>query len=133
MWARVKESGVVVSNDAGVVTERNPDTIRGPDVMFVPNEQLPEGNVPEGFADLVPSLVVEILSLGETWILILKKTAEYLIRGVREVWVLDPESRRLFRFFDDESPVFHSETEMVQSESVLAGFSCEVSQFFRGL
>jgi len=33
--------GRVITNDAGVVTERDPDTVRGPDLVFISNECLP--------------------------------------------------------------------------------------------
>ena len=35
--------GRVVCNDAGVVTERDPDTVRGPDVAFYSYDRAPRG------------------------------------------------------------------------------------------
>src|SRR5207249_10863292 len=35
--------GHVLCNDAGVITERGPDTVRGPDVAFYSFDRLPKG------------------------------------------------------------------------------------------
>ena len=39
------DMGRVVGGDAGVVTERNPDTVRGPDIAFYSYERIPRGPV----------------------------------------------------------------------------------------
>ena len=51
--------GRVVSNDAGVVTQREPDTVRGPDVAFFRYSRVPNGPLPEGYWPATPELAVE--------------------------------------------------------------------------
>src|SRR6516165_1855375 len=52
--------GYVLSNDAGVITERNPDTVRGADVAFYSFGRLPRGELPDHYPDVAPELVVEV-------------------------------------------------------------------------
>ena len=40
--------GHVLSNDAGVITEREPDTVRGGDVIFYDYRRDPKGKIPSG-------------------------------------------------------------------------------------
>src|ERR1041385_6149276 len=51
--------GTVVSNDAGVVTERGPDTVRGADVAYYSYHRIPKDVDPEGYPDVSPELVFE--------------------------------------------------------------------------
>src|SRR5947208_17169695 len=56
-----RELGEVFAQDTGFKIERDPDTVRAPDVAFVPRERLAQ--IPEaGYAELAPDWVAEILS-----------------------------------------------------------------------
>lgn len=81
--------GRLVSNDSGVVTEHDPDTVRGPDVAFYSFELIPPGPLPQGYLPVVPELVFEVRSPTDRWSEILEKVAEYLRAGVTVVCVLD--------------------------------------------
>ena len=52
--------GTLTTNDTGFLSERDPDTVRGPDVAFWSRERLPE--VPNGYIEVAPDLVVEVVS-----------------------------------------------------------------------
>lgn len=82
--------GHVLCNDSGVVTERDPDTVRGADVCFYSYARLPRGKIRKGYLDVVPDLVVEVRSADDRWGDILAKVHEYLDAGVVAVIVLDP-------------------------------------------
>jgi Uma2 family endonuclease len=96
--------GHVLSNDAGVVTERGPDSVRGPDVSFYSYARIPKGALPTGYPDVPPDLVVEVLSPHDRWPLVLAKVAEYRGAGVGAVVVVDPE-RRIVHLYDGDEPV----------------------------
>ncbi|MBW3539584.1 MAG: Uma2 family endonuclease [Planctomycetes bacterium] len=131
-WNRATDFGLVSSNDSGVVTERDPDTVRGPDVAVFSKDRLPEGRAPRGFSDLVPNVTVEVLSPSDRWKRVHAKISEYLNRGVDEVWVIDPQKRNVQVFGPDNGPVLYEESDELTS-AVLPGFSCRVSEFFRGI
>ena len=47
--------GHVVSNDSGVITERDPDTVRGADIAFYSYAKLPKGPLPKSYPSVSPS------------------------------------------------------------------------------
>lgn len=89
-FADEHDLGHVLSNDCGVITERSPDTLRGADVAFYSFGRVPKGPLGEGYLEVAPDVVVEVLSKFDRWPKVLAKVAEYLDAGVRVVCVLDP-------------------------------------------
>jgi Uma2 family endonuclease len=117
--------GTVTSNDTGFITERAPDSVRGPEIAYWSTERLPV--VPVGYIEIAPDMLVEVLSPSNTWKQIRAKLQEYFARGVRVVWVIAPEDRTLTIYRTaDEGRVLH-ETATVTGEEVLPGFTCRVS------
>jgi Uma2 family endonuclease len=130
-WARPIDAGIVTANDSAVVTERNPDSVRGCDVAFTCWEKLPDRKVPVGAYRVPPDLVVEVQSPSDRWSDVMAKVGEYLELGVTEVWVVDPEDRSVDVFRDDRKPARLSNDEVLKCPDVLPGFECAVSEFFR--
>jgi Uma2 family endonuclease len=117
--------GTVACNDTGFVTERNPDSVRGPDVSYWSTERLKE--VPVGYIEIAPDLLVEVLSPSNTRKLILSKIREYFAKGVRMIWVISPEDRTLTVYRTlNEGRLLH-ESATVTGDEVLPGFSCRVA------
>src|SRR5690242_16738431 len=54
-----RDLGYVLGNDAGMVTERDPDTVRGPDISFFSYSRIPNGADPDGYAEVAPEVVFE--------------------------------------------------------------------------
>jgi len=80
--------GEVFAQDTGFKIARDPDTVRAPDVAFVARERLAQ--IPEeGYAEIAPDWVAEILSPGDRPGEVLEKVGQWLGSGVRLVWVLD--------------------------------------------
>src|SRR5262245_50355518 len=59
--------GRVVSNDACIITERGPDTVRGADVAFYSYARVPKGPAPATYAAIVPEAVFEVRSPNDKW------------------------------------------------------------------
>jgi Uma2 family endonuclease len=129
-WARRTHLGRVLTGEAGLITERDPDTVRGADVAYYSYERLPKGPLPKGFAAIPPNLVVEIIGEGQSWKQMLQKVGEYLRMGVDRVWVVDPQSQRVHVFRSDAEPIILSESDTIADEAILPGFSCSVEEFF---
>lgn len=116
--------------ETGVVVERDPDTVRGPDVSYWSAERLPFDQEPEGYREIAPDLGVEVLSPYNKMARIREKMAEFFKSGVRMVWIVDPEDRKVTVYRSmDEGRTFH-ENATVTGEDVLPGFSCRVADFF---
>lgn len=131
-WARPEQKGRVVSNDSGIQTERDPDSVRGPDVFFIRMDRLPDGNYPEGWLEIPPDLCVEVLSPNDRWSEVIEKINEYFQLGVPEVWVLDPATHEIQIHLDSQRlPTTLHDGDTLTSER-LPGFECAVSELFEG-
>jgi len=119
------DRGTMASNDTGFITERDPDSVRGPDLSFWDKDRLKE--IPVGYVEIPPDMLVEVLSPSNTSKQIRVKLKEYFAKGVRLVWVIAPEDRTLTIYrTPDEGRVLH-DTATVTGEDVLPGFTCRVS------
>ena len=93
-WARRTGAGIVYTCDTGFVLERDPDTVRGPDVAFVSAERLRPDD--DGwFHEGPPDLAVEVLSPGNRRADMETKVGNYLDAGAAMVWVIDPVAETL--------------------------------------
>jgi Uma2 family endonuclease len=116
--------------ETGAVTRRAPDTVRGPDISYWSAERLPLDQEPVGYPEMAPDLCVEVLSPNNVMARIREKMREYFERGVRMVWIVDPEDRNVAVYRSlDEGRIFH-ESATLAGEDVLPGFRCQVKELF---
>jgi Uma2 family endonuclease len=116
--------------ETGIVTERNPDTVRGPDVSYWSVQRLPLDQNPEGYPEPDPDLCVEVLSPTNRAPRVRDKVREYFQREVRMVWVVDPEDRTVVVYRAPEHGRLHHEAAILSGDDVLPGFSCKVAELF---
>lgn len=129
MYARQTNNGWVTV-ETGVVTERDPDTMRGPDVAYWSNERLPPEQMPEGYPEVAPDLAVEVLPPSNTRARVREKIREYFRSNVRMVWMVDPEERAVTVYRRPGSGLVLWDDAMLTGEEVLPGFSCAVADLF---
>src|SRR5438477_11112897 len=67
VFADEHDLGHVLCNDSGVITERDPDTVRGADVTFYSYARVPKGPIAKGYLAVPPDLVVEVRSSDDRW------------------------------------------------------------------
>jgi len=131
-WAEASGSLLVVCNNSGVLTESDPDTVRGPDVFLFESSGEQNSSIPDGFLLTGPLLAVEVLSPWDRWQALISKIDEYFTAGTQEVWVIDPELRQLHQHRTVPPPVTLCEDDVVSSP-LLPGFVEPLPEFFRGL
>jgi Uma2 family endonuclease len=119
-----------VTLETGVITEENPDTVRGPVVAFWSYRTLPADRSPEAYAKVPPDLCVEVLSPSNTKQKMNKKTREYFAGGVQMVWVVDPEERTVTIYNEPGNGRVLWDDATLTAENILPGFSCPVAEFF---
>lgn len=124
------ELGRVVSGNAGVITQRDPDSVRGPDVAFYSYQRIPRGARPEGYWTPAPELVIEIRSSSDRWKDVHQKVGEYLSADVLVVAVLDPETRRVHLFSADRETVILDASDVLTFPDILPGFEVVVGRLF---
>jgi Uma2 family endonuclease len=125
-----RDLGHILMNDSGVITERDPDTVRGADVAFYSYARLPRGPLPAGYGPEVPELVVEVRSPSDSWGEILAKVTEYLRAGVLKVVVLDPRSRNAHIFSANDEPVILGPDDELTLPEILGDFRVAAHRFF---
>ena len=132
LWQFVDQRGVgrIVSGDAGIITQRDPDSVRGPDVAFYSYGRIPCGPRPEGYWSASPELVIEIRSKGDRWKEIHQKVGEYLSVDVLMVAVVDPEPQRVHLFSADRETVVLNSGDVLTFPDVLPGFEIVVGRLF---
>jgi Uma2 family endonuclease len=128
-FAEAQQLGHVLPGDTGIITERDPDTVRGMDVAFISYAKLPPGPLPKSYLDVPPDAVFEVRSPGNRWVELHKKVSEYLVLGVPAVYVADVDQSRVHCFYPDEQDILDVDDQFV-GVGPLAGFRVPVSRFF---
>lgn len=123
--------GWVFTNDSGVITEREPDSVRGPDLAFCSYQRLPKTARPQReYLDVAPELVVEVRSPDDRWPALQAKVAEYLAAGVLSVCVLDAVAEFAVIYTPDTAPCQLAGDDVIEFPNVLPGFTIPVCEFF---
>ncbi len=123
----------LVTGEAGLI-RLAPGLVRIPDVAFISWSRLPERRVPtEPIPDLVPDLVVEVLSESNTPGEMRRKRREYFEAGVRLVWLIDLKMRTVDVYTDVHSMTTRSEADTLDGGSVLPGFTLSLCELFAEL
>jgi Uma2 family endonuclease len=120
--------GWILVNDTGVIVERDPDTVRGPDLCFYSLERMP--TIPETYSECAPELAVEVLSPDDRMTDVREKVREYLAAGVKLVWVVDPDTKSLMVYTGTLRGKEYSGLDTIDGGDVLPGFTIRVSEFF---
>ena len=129
-FVKQHDLGHVLSNDSGVVTRRNPDTVRGADVAFYSYPRLPKGPLPALYPEVAPDLVFEVRSPNDRWADVLAKVAEYLEAGVGVVCVLDDDTASAQVFHADRPVRVLTEADDLEFPATLPGFRVAVRRLF---
>ncbi len=129
-FVRPRRLGQVIGTDAGILLQRDPYTVREPDVAFISAERLPLDSDAPGYFDGVPDLVVEVVSPSDRHEHVHDKACMWILYGVRLVWVLNPEERTVNVHEPGSSTTRLTENDTLDGADVLPGFSCTVSELF---
>jgi Uma2 family endonuclease len=130
-FVRSRKLGRVIGNDSGIVTERQPDSVRGPDVAYYSYGRVPPGRLPrKGYLDIAPDLTVEVKSAFDRWKDIDEKVSEYFKAGVLLVLVVDPDTDSAQVRYPDKPPRVYQRDDELELPEVLPGFCVIVREFF---
>ena len=129
-FVKLRRLGWIVASDSGVWLERDPDTVREPDIAFTSAEKIPlDADIP-GYAEVAPDLVVEVASPSDGRRAVYDKAQMWLRHGVRLVWVAHPDTRTVDAHRDDGTVETLGEDDSLDGLDVLPGFVCAVSAVF---
>lgn len=128
LHVRPNRLGRVAGSDSGVVLERDPDTVREPDIAYFSAETLPLDIDVQGYYEVVPDLVVEIVSPGDSPSYVAERVAMWLGHGVRLVWVVYPVSRTVAAHSSEGPALIYTEDDDLDGGGVLPDFACPVRE-----
>jgi Uma2 family endonuclease len=124
-FVRSHKLGKVRSGEIGIYTRRNPDTVRGADVLFISNERYAQKQS-AGYLDVAPELVVEIMSPNDRWSNVMQKLSEYFDIGVRLVWIVDPKTASIYAYRSLTEVNAFAAGDILSADDILPGFSVAV-------
>lgn len=108
-----------------------PNTVRAPDIAFIPNERIPEGGIPDGYLDIVPSLIVEVVSPNDKVGDVETKTKMWLSFGVIQVWNVYPGTKQVQVFYTGGSSKLYQGDDAVPGGEILPGFELALKDIFQ--
>lgn len=129
-YAEVRGVGYVECNDTGVVLEEELGTVVGPDVAYF-TDLATFDEVSPKWSETPPVLAVEVLSPSDRPSQVNEKVQDYLAGGVRVVWVVDYEERKVTVYRHDRTHVVLRESATLTGDPDLPGFECPVAAVFR--
>ena len=129
MYTRQIKKGYVIANDTGLILERDPDTVRGPDVtLYLEKTKFQQLKIK--YSERLPKLVVEALSPNDRQGKMQKRINKFLEKGVAMVWLLDSDAETLTIYLPNRQPVVLERDEEVRDLKLLPDFRCKVADFF---
>lgn len=121
--------GQVFSGEVGLYTTRNPDTIRGADVIFISHQRLAQ-STSKSYLDVAPELIVEVISLNDRWNDIINKLEEYFNIGTNVVWLADPQKKQIYVYKSVTDVKHLTQEEYLSGDDILPNFSILVGKLF---
>jgi Uma2 family endonuclease len=125
---RARSLGLVLV-ETGVRYPGEPATVRRPDIGFIAASRLPSVT-PLSFWEVIPDLMIEILSPTDRRGAVQDKIASDLDAGVRQVWILDPRKRCIIIHTSGGAPRVVADDDTLDAGDVVAGFVLRVRDLF---
>jgi Uma2 family endonuclease len=124
-----RKLGWIVGGETGIYIRRNPDRIRGVDIAFISKQRL-SSQPSEGFLEVVPELIVEVVSPYDTWEEMRRKLEDYFSIGVERVWIVEPENRAVLIYCSITEMQRLGDKDTLTGEGALEGFTLPVVSLF---
>ncbi len=130
-WSDEDGTGIAADSSAGF---RLPSrAVRAPDAAWLSWERL--SAIPPAarkkFITLSPDFVVEVMSPSDEERELIEKCRRYIKNGTREVWLLNPETRRIYVYLPDVEEVYENPDKM--ESRILKGFTLRLRKVWKGL
>jgi Uma2 family endonuclease len=110
----------------------DPNRVRKPDAAFVSFASLPVSAYSrEGFCEAVPDIAVEVVSPNDLAREVDGERGEWLRAGVKEVWIIYPDTRTVQVYRAVSGPAFLEELDTLAAPDLLPGFAVPVADLFR--
>jgi len=122
--------GELVGSDVGFYLERDPDTVRAPDIAFLGNAKLKQIADRTKFVNNAPDLAVEVVSPSDSLQAIEEKAEAFLEAGTKLVWVVNPRNQRVWVYQRQKKPIVFEGEDVLEAESLIPGLRIPVREIF---
>lgn len=112
----------------GIITGRNPDSIRNVDVAYYSRSYFPHGPLPIDFAEEQPLFAIEVVSAFDDPVAIDEKAIEFVHAGVGCFVIVHPRHRQIRILSRGNEPRILDDTDMFDLGAIFSGFSVPVSR-----
>jgi Uma2 family endonuclease len=128
-WCNQEQCGRVCPEWGVVLQRQGQDWVPIPDLTYVSYERLPEEWEEDEPCPVLPELVIEIISPGQSFGEMTQKATDYLLAGVSRVWVVDNQGKSVTAFGANEFPqTFWSDR--IISDGLLPKLAIPVASLF---
>lgn len=128
-WAQEK-GRVAIEWAIKLTRNQQPCWIPVPDLTYVSYNCLPADWLEDDACPVVPELVIEIISPGQTFGAMTEKATDYLKAGVSRVWVVDALAKAITIFYPDSPPHTKKGNDTL-ADTVLAGITFTPEDIFQ--
>jgi Uma2 family endonuclease len=124
-WAFPPETGFRCFAD-------DPGKVRKPDTSFIAIDRLsPQEYEEEGFLEVVPDLVAEVISPNDNAEDLEIKIKEWITAGVKVLWEIYPATSVVRAHQPGNTITLFRATDTLTAPDLLPGFACPVADLFR--
>jgi Uma2 family endonuclease len=122
IYLRATPIGVVFA-ESGFHIERNPDTVRAPDVAYVAGARGFAARDQAMWGSGAPDLCVEVVSPNDRLTRVAQKARQWIATGAQLVWVVDPRRRCATVYRADGSTEQLTPGDSLRGDDLLPGFT----------
>lgn len=129
-WAKKDGRGKVYDSSAGF---RLPNgAVRSPDASWILKERLQslDENQRQGFMEISPDFVIELLSSSDSLKKVKAKMLEYLENGTSLGWLIDARKKRVYIYRQGKEVEVLEKPQTVCGESLLPDFQLNLNEIF---
>ena len=123
-----KEIGVVSCNDPGMLLQRNPGTVRAPDIAYFLTSRIPDDW--NHWFEVPPDMVTETRSPSDRPGYLREKIDDWQRAGCRNVWIVDPGKRTFTVMHGDDTTTLQV-GEVFDGGQLFPGLDMPIATLFR--
>ncbi len=130
LWNRQVRLGVIFDSSAGFTLPNG--AIRSPDASWIKQERWDTLNASQKrkFAPICPDFVVELCSPSDRLVEVQAKIQEYLDNGTRLGWLIDPESKQVQIYRQNQTVEVQNAPNSLFGEDILPGFELDLQEIW---
>ena len=130
LWNRQVRLGVGFDSSAGFKLPNG--AIPSPDASWIKQERWDTLNASQKrkFAPICPDFVVELCSKSDRLVEVQAKMQEYLDNGTRLGWLIDPESKQVQIYRQNQTIEVQNAPNSLSGEDILPGFELDLQEIW---